>query len=862
MNDYESIVALENEAIMAQAQQRYEEAFAAHGRALLIARRLDRPRLTAVLFNRVGQAQEAFGDVQKAVTAYEAGLRALAEDSDFELEDVMLSLMTVSKGYFDVLGDFEVPDLFSQAVATDLAAAEEDVTLPVKLLINIGNAYLRQPQDMPALNAYEKALARSEIQHAPELRAHALTHIGIVQRRRGNVDEAEAALTDALNLLDKHADRLEERRVLAALAGIYRDRGDIDQALQSYQQALELYEQADDALGKGRALAGLGRLYLEQGQMSEAQAAFERAAAALPDGADDTRWYVLWGLGYCQRAAGDLEGAALNLRNSLNLIRWRQRELRTDEGKVTFIESVRDVYDQLIAVHLERARTEPARYQAAMEVAEEARGQAFRDLLDSRRQRRLSEHGIRASRQRPFGERQNMASQMAPGISVDFDSPAQMAPGISVGFDSPVQMAPGIETGPPPNLEALLNEAAHIIHARQDEKWPMLTEMAAAIPSGDVGEQLTEEEAARVVPPVARLIFHVMDDRTAVFAVSPDGNLRSHVFELGQDAITQRVQELRDMLRVDNAPRGVRLTRDAHRATDSGALADPKQLLRDLYADLVAPVADGLPTDGTPVVIEPHGALWLLPFAALLGPDDVWLADQWPLLYAPSTQVFDDIRHEPDYGSPANLKALVVGNPTMPTVSGLGDVEVELEPLPGAEQEARVIAGLLPEPRRTLLLGEHADRETVEALMQTHGILHLATHGIAYADDPLQSFIALADSEAVSGVLTASDVSDLWLPADIIALSACQTGLGKVSGDGMIGLARAFLTAGARSVLVSLWSVSDEATAALMASFYQGYIELDDKAIALQRAMRELRAHPDYAHPRYWAPFVVVGAEA
>ena len=848
MNDYESVVALENEALMAQAEQRYEEAFAAHGRALLIARRLERPRLTAVLFNRVGQAQEAFGDVQKAVTAYEAGLRALAEDPDFDLEDIMLSLMTVSKGCFDVLGDFEVPDLFSQAVATDLAAAEADVTLPVKLLINIGNAYLRQPQDTPALNAYEKALARPEIQHAPELRAHALTHIGIVQRRCGKVDEAEAALADALNLLDKHADRLQKRRVLAALAGIYRDRGDIDPALQSYQQALELYEQADDALGEGRALAGLGRLYLEQGQLSEAQAVFERAAAALPAGADDTRWYVLWGLGYCQRTAGDLDGAATNLRSSLNLIRGRQQELRTDEGKVTFIESVRDVYDQLIAVHLERAKTEPARYRDALQVAEEARGQAFRDLLDSRRRRRLSGHGIRASRQRAFGERQNMASQMAPGISV--------------GFDSPAQMAPGIETGPPPNLEALLNEAAHIIHARQDEKWPMLTEMATAIPSGDVGEQLTEEEAARVVPPVARLIFHVMDDRTAVFAVSPDGHLRSHVIELGQDAITQLVQELRDALNVDNAPRGVRLARDARRATDSGALADPTPLLRALYMGLIAPVAEGLPTDGTPVVIEPHGALWLLPFAALLSPDDAWLADQWPLLYAPSAKVFDDIRHEPDYGSPANLKALVVGNPTMPTVSSFGDVEVELEPLPGAEQEARVIAGLLPEERRTLLLGEHADRETVEALMQTHGILHLATHGIAYADDPLQSFIALADSEAVSGVLTASDVSYLWLPADLIALSACQTGLGKVSGDGMIGLARAFLTAGARSVLVSLWSVSDEATAALMASFYQGYIELDDKAIALQRAMRELRAHPDYAHPRYWAPFVVVGAEA
>ena len=93
-------------------------------------------------------------------------------------------------------------------------------------------------------------------------------------------------------------------------------------------------------------------------------------------------------------------------------------------------------------------------------------------------------------------------------------------------------------------------------------------------------------------------------------------------------------------------------------------------------------------------------------------------------------------------------------------------------------------------------------------------------------------------------------------------LSACQTGLGKLSGEGMIGLSRAFLVAGARAVLVSQWSVDDEATADLMTAFYRGYLELDDKALALQRAMRELRSQPGYDHPRYWAPFLVVGAEA
>jgi CHAT domain-containing protein len=363
---------------------------------------------------------------------------------------------------------------------------------------------------------------------------------------------------------------------------------------------------------------------------------------------------------------------------------------------------------------------------------------------------------------------------------------------------------------------------------------------------------------------------------------------------LGQVELADRVAQVRRVLQVDDSPRGVFVTRDVRRVVRPQPADDYKPMLRALYTELIEPVAGALPDDGTPVVIEPHAALWLLPFAALLSSEDTWLIDRWPLLYSPSAQVLDEIRQERDYGGPKDLKALVVGNPTMPKVPRRNGLEIELKPLPGAEAEAKTIAGLFPESQTTLLLGPAADWANVVALMPQHGILHLATHGIAYAEEPLASFVALGTPEATvvkaleerlqavragfvqaqllhkllhnaespDGLLTARHILMLPLPADLVVLSACQTGLGKVSGDGMIGLSRAFLVAGARAVLVSQWSISDEATAALMAGFYQGYIELDDKAMALQRAMRELRSKPEYAHPRYWAPFVVIGTEA
>jgi len=887
MDVYRDIVALERQALVSYRDGHYEEAILAHGQALDIAQNLDRPWLMAVLLNRLGEAFGDFGRIQDAVIAYESGLKALAAEPQSSLEEVVDSIRSMAKGYDPGLAHLEVLDLYSETTASDLGEAESDATLPAKLLINIGNAYLRMPQTAPALNAYERALQRPEISVAPALRAHALTHIGIIRRRHGETDSAEDALREALELLEAHEDPLEKRRALATLAGIYREREEDARAREAYQQALDLYRQTDDPLGEGRVSAGLGHLYLTQERFDDARAAFQRAVELAQQVRDqDTLWHAYWGLGRCQHLAGELEAAAEAFRRSLDGIRARRRELRTDEGKVTFLESVQDIYSHLIAVHLDRAHANASAYADALRIAEEARGQALHDLMGVRRRRFQSRQtGVRSARLRSFDDRVNMASQMAPGVSLPPET-----------FDLAAQMAPGVQIAPPTDLPHLLVDPVWNEGADGMLDW---LESAPVTPSGvprwqDEAEGAPEEDLPiPTLSPLARLVFHVLPERTAVLAVAADGSVQGHVAELGGAALREGVAEVRRALHVDDDPRGVTVTRDVRPRSALSVEDDYQTLLRALYNQLVEPIARALPDDGTPVVIEPHGALWLLPFAALLAPDGTWLADRWPLLYSPSAQVLDEIRQEPDYGGPRDLKPLLVGNPSMPAIPEQDGLTVELGPLPGAERESRMIHKLFAGAEPTLLLGEAADWASVIAQMPKHGILHLATHGIAYAEDPLRSFIALgvpdesaldtltehqaqgragwpqskflldfADSQGQNGMLTAQQILYLPLPADLVTLSACQTALGQISGDGMIGLSRSFLVAGARAVLVSQWSVSDEATAELMAGFYQGYLELDDKALALQRAMRQLRSRPEFAHPRYWAPFVVVGAEA
>ncbi|MBN1400493.1 MAG: CHAT domain-containing protein [Anaerolineae bacterium] len=865
-----NLLNLEGAALAAHAEGRYDDAILLHARAIARASSLQRPRLTAALFSRLGLALDAQGAIQRAVQAFETGLEALSEARDIDLEQELASLGLVGKtyGWPDLL---EMPDLFYPATPDDLPAAEDDPLLAVKLLINIGNAYLRQPQEGPALNAYERALAREESAADPALRAHVLTHVGIIRRRRDQMAEAEAALTEALALLEAHSPSPAARRVWAALAGLYAERGEPVRARAAYERALALYEQSDDPVGLGRALAGLGRLQLSLGELQPARAAFERALDLLPSTATETLWYVLWGLGCSQAEAGELEAASRSLGRSLELIKRQGGQLRTDEGRVTFLDSVQTVYERLLAVQVDLATDDGGRgaWRDALQTAEEARGQAFEGLLASRRAGHARAHraaGLRESRLRPFAERLAMDEAMTERSGPDAAPWVQRAPSVQLP-DSPIaQRAPSIGLDVPADLLAWLE--ARVAGPTQADG-----EQVTREPGTESAPDVTSEGALsalddafeRVVPPMTRLVYHTLPDRTAIFVVDPQGAVTGHICPLGRETWAERVARLRAALDVDQRGRGLRLVRDATveplAEGPPGPPPDPAPLLRELYAQLVAPLVHALPPAGVPVVIEPHGPLWLLPYAALLGPDGVWFGESWPLLYAPSGRILEAIRAEHDYGAPAELSALIVGNPDLPSTLPWGDAQLVFRPLPGAELEAEAIAALFPGERRVLLMGPEASRERVQALMPNHGIVHLASHGLADAEDPNGSFVILGGG-AQDSLLTARHVLDLSLPADLVALSACQTGLGRVSGDGIIGLSRAFLAAGARAVLVSLWSVSDAATAALMTAFYQHYLALDDKAIALQRAMRVVRALPEYAHPRFWAPFVVIGVEA
>lgn len=297
--------------------------------------------------------------------------------------------------------------------------------------------------------------------------------------------------------------------------------------------------------------------------------------------------------------------------------------------------------------------------------------------------------------------------------------------------------------------------------------------------------------------------------------------------------------------------------------------------LKKLHQLLIQPIAEVLPKDpNAHVIFIPEESLFSVPFAALTDSSGQFLVEQHTISTAPSIHSLRLLRQRhKQIKTQKNKQVLVVGNPTMPQYAPPGQPKQTLPPLPGAETEARQIASLY---KTKAIIGSKATESAIVPQLGRARIVHFATHGlldtpkkrygsqVAALLDPEggQTFktpgaIALAPGNGQDGLLTSDEIYKLKLNAELVVLSACDTGQGAVLGDGVVGLSRSLLAAGAPSILASLWKVADEATADLMVAFYQELQSNPDKARALRQAMLKTRQkHPD---PVDWAAFTVIG---
>jgi CHAT domain-containing protein/Tfp pilus assembly protein PilF len=351
--------------------------------------------------------------------------------------------------------------------------------------------------------------------------------------------------------------------------------------------------------------------------------------------------------------------------------------------------------------------------------------------------------------------------------------------------------------------------------------------------------------------------YSIVDPEIYIWVIQPNGNITHRAANL--EPLNQQNQTLKQIILKTRVSIGTNETDDAgnkiqlesqYKRDETGRFP----LLQLLHQILIEPIIDLLPTDvNSPIIFIPHYDLFLVPFAALQDSHNRYLIEYHTILTSPSIQVLELTREHQNRVRGLRQAALIVGDPTIhPKLKE----KYELRQIPRAKEAAEAIAATL---QTQAISGDNATKVAILDRMLNTRIVHLSAHGLI---DDLQSSgipgaIILAPSGDDDGAIHAIDILQLKLDSELVVLSACSTGRGKITGDGVIGLSRCFILAGVPSIVVSLWDMGVISAKLLMTEFYQNLARGDDRATALRRAMLTTKAR--FPSPIAWAAFTLIG---
>ena len=835
---------------------------------LVLAQTPDTRKAEADRLIQQGNQQLDTSQFEAAKQSFQQALTLYREVKDRKGEEWALGGSGLA---YYLLGDYAKAIEYQQQ-SLALAKGIKDSLGEAKALTNLGNAYHSLGDYVKAIEYQQQSLAiKREIKDRLG-EGHALGSLGLAYFSLGDYAKAIEYLQQSLALAREIKDRQGEGRALGGLGGAYFSLGDYAKAIEYYQQSLALTKGIKDRLGEGNALGGLGGAYFSLGDYAKAIEYYQQSLAIAREISDkDGEGNVLGNLGIAYNALGDYAKAIEYYQQSLAIA----REISDKDGEGHVLGNLGIAYNALgdYAKAIEYLQQDLA---IAREIGDkDGEGIALNNLglalLNSgnlSQAEKILSAGIEARE----ALRERLGNNDAYKVSI-FEEQARTyrtLQQVLIAQNNPNAALEIAERGRARAFVELL--------ARRNATLSNSANSPIAPPTIEQLQQIAKEQNATLVE-YSRITdnFKIKGKEEAheselyIWVISPTGEVtfrRSDLKPLWQKqntTLADLVYTSRDSLGVRDLPIVGVVPRPGFQQRQETNLAEQ---LKQLHQLLIEPIADLLPTDSnTRVVFIPQSSLFLVPFPALQGKDGKYLVEKHTILTAPSIQVLQLTREQRQKRGSGESgvgsgNALVVGNPTMPSVPPkLGEKPQQLPSLPGAEKEANAIAPLL---NTKPLIGNQATKSAVEQLMSKARIIHLATHGLLDEYRGLGSAIALAPDSSykeeigkVNGLLTAEEILDLKLNAELVVLSACNTGRGKITGDGVIGLSRSLISAGVPSVLVSLWSVPDAPTAQLMTEFYQNLQKNPDKAQALRQAMLTImKQHPN---PKNWAAFTLIG---
>jgi CHAT domain-containing protein len=510
-------------------------------------------------------------------------------------------------------------------------------------------------------------------------------------------------------------------------------------------------------------------------------------------------WAALYDRGQIAEGEGKLDDAVRYYTNAIDEIELQRSTINSEGARIGFFGDKQAAYQALVRLLVQTGKAEEA-----FLVTERSKARALVDMFANKQDFRVA--SADSDKVRLALAQQQSADNLSI-LKGDLPTATRSMPKAAPTAES----AKADASAAADHIRNLKVESAKDIAALPPELASLVS--VTPIKIGEILQNLPADET----------IVSYYYDKDNLYAFLVDRNNVKSI-KLQRDGLEGEVEAFRQALQANG-----------------GKYNDKAQAL---HSRLIAPLAAEVKTPK--LIIAPHGALHYLPFAALFDGKS-YLIDRYQLTFLPSASTIKFIGKTHADNKAGNI--LVLGNPD------LGDSRYNL---PAAEQEAKSIGAIFP--KSLVLLGDKASKKNLNEYGSGFKYLHFAMHGKFNSDNPLGSALMLATHsvENVKDQLTVSELYSMKLDVDMVTLSACETGLGKVSnGDDVVGLVRGFLYAGANHVISTLWEIDDKATETLMVDFYRDIKAGKSKAGSLRNAQIALRK--EYPNPRYWAAFQMTG---
>ena len=845
-----------------------------YDQALTLGRAAGARREEATTLNNIGLVYDSLGEKQKALDLYSQALPLWRAVGDRSGEARALNNFGL---VYDALGEKQKAlDFYAQALS--LLRAVGDRRTEATTLNNIGAVYDALGEKRKAIDFHTQALSLGRAVGARDVEARALNNLGVAYDALGEWRNALDFYTQALPLLRAVGDRRTEATALNNIGSAYDALGEKQKALDFYAQAAPLRRAVGDRSGEASTLNNIGVVYVSLGERRKALDFFTQALPlGRAVGDRQMEAVTLGNIAYVMRALGNFDESRSHMEAALKIIESLRAEVVSRELRASYFATAQGYYEFYVDLLMEMRKLEPTKSHdaTALQASERARA---RSLIESLTEARADiRRGIDPAL---LGHERALSQQL--------NAKAEIRLKLLNGPHTETQ-AVAIET----EINALTIELQQIqTQIRQTS--PRYADLTQPQP-------LTLAEIQQQVLDADTLLleYSLGAERGFLWAVTPTAITS---YELPKrEVIETAARNVYDML--TSLKRGAPGATEQRLESPQGEAAKRfSTAAMELSRMLLAPAAQQLGKKR--LVIVADGALHYLPFGALPDPNDLnGKAGDWrPLIVEheivnlPSASTLAALRREFKGRRPAPKTLAILADPVFTTdddrfkprknrttpmpdeaMAGLNGERIlqqiaqasdrlKIARLPFTRQEAEQLMALTPAGAGMKALDFEASRATATSdQLSQYRYVHFATHGLADSERPELSTILLSlydeQGRPQDGFLRAHEVYNLNLPAEMVTLSACETGLGKLTrGEGLVSLTRGFMYAGAARVVVSLWSVSDQGTAELMAKFYRRVlVEGERPAAALRAAQVEMWKDKRWEAPYFWAAFTLQG---